>query len=92
MFDNAIKASANSADKLINLDITWDNASLLVTMKNTIDSSVLKINPELRSDNNDTKSHGYGTKIIREIAAKYNGFTDFYEENNMFCCNIILYP
>ena len=59
-------------------------------MKNAIDSSILAVNPHLLSDKPDAGNHGYGTKIIKDIAAKHQGYVDFYEENGFFCCNVIL--
>lgn len=91
LFDNAIRASSESKEKRINLDIRKEYDSITVTMKNSIDRSVLAENPALLSSKKNTKNHGYGTKIIKDIANKYNGFADFYEENDLFCCNIILY-
>lgn len=37
-------------------------------------------------------TYGNGIKIIRDIAGKYNGHCDFYEEENMFCCLVVLIP
>ena len=91
LLDNAIRASKESSKKVIKLDIRRDMESIAITVKNTIDSSVLAKNPDLVSDKQDKKNHGYGTKIIREIAKKHSGFADFYEEDGYFCCNVILY-
>lgn len=60
-------------------------------MKNSIDVSVLETNSGLVSDKQNKNNHGYGTRIIKEIAEKHNGFADFYEENDYFCCNVVLY-
>lgn len=92
MFDNAIEA-CNKCEKkkLIHLDIKKDNDSFIVFMKNTIPVSVINNNPELATDKMDKSKHGYGTKIIKELAEKHHGFADFYEQDNMFCCNVIIY-
>lgn len=91
MFDNAINACTDIENSIIKLDIRRDNKELIINMKNSIKSSVLLENPTLATSKADKKNHGFGTKIIREIANNYHGFADFYEENNMFCCNVILY-
>ena len=91
LFDNAIRATVNSYQKMIKLDIRREVQTTIVSMKNSIDSPVLSVNPTLQSNKSDTTNHGYGTKIIRDIAAKYKGYVDFYEENGFFCCNVILY-
>ena len=59
-------------------------------LKNTIDESVLANNPHLRTTKKNKSSHGYGTKIIRDIARKYHGKYDFYEEEGFFCCSVTL--
>lgn len=91
LLDNAIRASEQSSEKLIKIDISKDGSCLTVNVKNSIDSSVLDVNPHLKSDKADTSSHGYGIKIIRDIARSFDGFVDFYEEMGFFCCNVILY-
>ena len=36
------------------------------------------------------RGHGYGTKIIKNIASVYNGFVDFSVEENHFICDVVL--
>ena len=87
MFDNAIEACEKCDDnKRIILEISCQNGSLEILMKNSISSSVLGDNPTLETSKSDKKNHGFGTKVIREIAEKNHGYADFYEEDGMFCC------
>ena len=90
LFDNAIRAAKDSKRKTIKLDIRREMQTTIISMKNAIDSSILAVNPHLLSDKPDAGNHGYGTKIIKDIAAKHQGYVDFYEENGFFCCNVIL--
>ncbi|MBP0978566.1 MAG: GHKL domain-containing protein [Oscillospiraceae bacterium] len=46
-------------------------------------------NPSLKTTKT-SEGHGLGTVIIREIAEKYDGVCDFYEEDDLFCCNVLL--
>ncbi len=48
--------------------------------------SVLRKNPALKTIKKKKSSYGYGTKIICDIARKYHGKYDFYEEDEFFCC------
>ena len=92
MFDNAIAACRKiTGSKRISLNIYDNGDETAFCMKNSIAHSVLEFNPDLRSDKADKQNHGYGTGIIREIAAKYKGFADFYEESGEFCCNVVMY-
>lgn len=92
MLDNAITACKNSSSSKshITLNISGDDDNLLIALKNTIDKSVLESNPNLISTKKDKAEHGYGVKIMREIAEKYEGICDFYEENRQFFCVIYL--
>lgn len=91
MFDNAIEACEKCIDnKEISLEIRCDKMSLNFFIKNSIPYSVYSFNPELDTDKKDRKYHGFGTKIIKDIAVKHHGYADFYEESGMFCCNVIL--
>lgn len=92
MLENAVTAcvNSNSIQRQIYLKITYDGNNLSFSLKNTIDSSVLANNKHLHTTKNMNGEHGYGTKIIRDIAMKYDGRCDFYEEDNFFCCNVIL--
>lgn len=92
MFDNAIESCQKcSHEKIIQLNVSKSNNSIVVFMKNSIFESVINKNPELVTDKKDTLRHGYGTKIIKELAEKHHGFADFYEDNGFFCCNVIFY-
>lgn len=91
MFDNAITACKKCENKRrLEFSISKDNANTVFFMKNTILKSVLENNPKLKTEKKDKLRHGCGTKIIRETAEKYHGFVDFYEDNNMFCCNVVM--
>ena len=92
MLENAITAcnSSQRGDKQIYLKISSDAYKYIFHLKNTIDDSVLKKNPTLKTTKKEKSSHGYGTKIIRDIARKYHGKCDFYEEDNFFCCSVTL--
>lgn len=91
MLDNAIEA-AKACDKgYIEVSINSDENKLLVIIANSIAQSVLKSNKDLTSTKRDSERHGYGIKTIRSIAHKYDGVAKFYEENNMFYCQVLMY-
>lgn len=92
MLDNAITACKNDVGvhKRLELSIRRDDISYIFTVKNTVSSSVLEYNPELKSTKKGAGEHGYGVGIIREIAEKYGGRSDFYEDDGMFCCAVYL--
>ena len=93
MLDNAIAACMElpeDMDKHIELLITKEENTYTVITSNTIASSVLADNPGLVTTKRDKKDHGLGTKIIKDIAQKYNGTHLFYEDCGKFICKLIL--
>lgn len=90
IFDNAIEAAEKSEDKRIEINISNKNGFDLISIKNSIDKSVLKNNPEFKTTKSVT-GHGYGMKQIKGIVEKYNGALDIYEDNGLFCLNVV-YP
>lgn len=91
MLDNAIEAAKACEKGYIEVSINSDENKLLVIIANSIAQSVLKSNKDLTSTKRDSERHGYGIKTIRSIAHKYDGFAKFYEENNMFYCQVLMY-
>lgn len=92
MLDNALTACINdpSPKRRIEFRIIHDADGYVFTAKNTVARSVLESNPKLESTKENPSEHGFGVKIIREIAEKYDGRSDFYEEDGMFCCSVCL--
>ena len=50
----------------------------------------MKDTPRLITTKNIENNHGIGTQIVKEIARKYNGRVDYYEDGDLFCCQINL--
>lgn len=90
VLDNAVEASQGSSNKFIYVAILKKRAYDTILVKNSIDSSVLEKNPQLLSSKKDNEQHGYGIKQIKAIAEKYEGIVDIYEEDNMFCVNVMI--
>ena len=75
------------------LDIHMEHSAYNITMLNTVNKPVMANNPKLITTKKDKELHGFGTKIIRDIAEKYDGSVDFYDTSDgQFCCSVILYP
>ena len=90
LLDNAIEAQLNiiKDNRYIEVNMTNEDDILCISVKNAITGSVLINNNKLSTTKNDTKNHGLGTKIIKDIVGKYNGSIDYYEEDGVFCCDI----
>ena len=90
ILDNAVEAEEKVADKRIELRFFNQNENRIILCKNNIESSVLEKNRELKTSKKSKAGHGFGHQIIRDITEKYHGFSDFYEENGMFCVQVVL--
>jgi len=92
LLDNAIEAELkiDQADRYIGFEILTDDATMNIFLKNRILEPVLENNVEMGTTKSNFKNHGFGTKIVSKIVKKYNGFIDYSEEDNFFCCNIRL--
>lgn len=91
MLDNAIEAAGKCNNSLIEVSINSDDDKIHVMISNSIKESVLKNNCDLVSTKDDDNTHGYGIKTIKSIAEKYSGIANFYEDKNMFYCQVIMY-
>lgn len=60
-------------------------AEQLVTSGN-----VLENNPDLKTTKSNPSYHGYGIRLIRQIAEKYNGAADFSATKESFICRVML--
>ena len=89
MLDNAITAALESEAKKLEVNITSCKGMDVITVKNSIDNSVLEKNPEFISTK-DEPGHGYGMKQMKTITEKYNGDIDIYEKNDMFVVSVML--
>lgn len=90
LLDNAILAAANSKEKRLEVIIENRNGFDSIVVKNSIDTSVLADNPDLKSTK-PGENHGFGMVQIRKITEKYEGMMDIYEKNGMFVINVV-YP
>lgn len=89
VLDNAIKGALNSKEKKLEVKILSKKGMDTITIKNSIDVSVLESNPDLVSTKEEP-GHGFGIAQIKNITEKYKGDVDIYENNNMFIVSIVL--
>lgn len=90
LLDNSIEAAKHTDEKRISLDIQKNASYLILLVSNSIKSSVLKTNENLETSKLDKELHGIGIKSIKNIVQKHNGMIQFYEEENEFCCHIMI--
>lgn len=91
LLDNAIEAAQHTKSRRITVDVKQKKNYLSILVTNSIKTPVLKSNAELETSKNDESLHGIGIKTIKALVEKYDGMIDFFEENEEFCCHIMLY-
>ena len=90
LLDNAIEAAAETKSRRITVDIRTKGEYLSILVTNSISESVLRNNQQLKTSKKDKDVHGIGIKNIKSIVNKYDGMIQFFEEENEFCCHILL--
>ena len=92
LIDNAIEAEArdNLKDR-IDIHMIYQNEYLFLKVTNSVKAMERNEVPSLKSKKSDRKNHGYGTKIIRSICHKYNGYAKFTLQENKFLFDGMLY-
>lgn len=90
LLDNAIEAYIECNDYDIRINLDYINNSYRIEISNTIKGSVLSGNKTLKTSKSDTKNHGIGIKSVKSRAEKYNGKTQFTEENGQFVARVWL--
>lgn len=76
-------------EDFINVAIVTQQDYLRITAFNSVEKNQVKGKPSLRTTKNG-KAHGYGTKIIKNIAKKYEGYVSFAFEDDQFVCDCLL--
>lgn len=90
LLDNAIEAYIECNDYDIRINLDYINNSYRIEISNTIKESILSGNKTLKTSKSDTKNHGIGIKSVKSRAEKYNGKTQFTEENGQFVARVWL--
>ena len=62
-----------------------------IFINNSVDSAVLKKNPELKTTKKNKDGHGNGIESVKKIVEKYDGLIQFSESApNEFGCSVML--
>ena len=91
LLDNAIEAcQRNNISSQIILSIYEVAGYYRITVKNTIEKSVLNKNKRLETYKANKQEHGWGLKSVNDIADAHQGGVDIYEKNGMFIVNVLI--
>ncbi len=92
LIDNAIEATEKTDNPYILLKIITHGSYVDIFVKNTYDGIINTTEQQgaLATTKSETFFHGYGTKIIKEIADKYDGNYSWKESDDFFMTNVLL--
>ena len=90
--DNAIEYLANipKEQRKMSLNISTYKSFCRIVCKNSVESSVLADNPDLKTTKKDKALHGKGVKILRKTAEKYNGELIIGEEDGQLSVSVVV--
>ena len=88
--DNALENFKPSDDNdAISVSIVTQQDYLRITSFNSVGEENIKAKATLKTTKTN-RGHGYGTKIIKNIAKKYEGYVTFTIENQKFVCDCLI--
>lgn len=94
MLDNAIEACEKcrncESPRFVELSIASRGEQFLIEVANSVSENVLGKNAELATTKPNSELHGFGTKSIRQIAEKYDGNVRYFQEGDIFTCEVLL--
>ncbi len=92
VMDNAFEAAKKSAERFINLDITYRNNYASIAVSNSCDSIPIMKNGNPITTKPNKAAHGLGLKSVRKTIRTYSGDINFLycDENKIFTVTIVL--
>lgn len=93
LIDNAveyIERNTDIADKTVRVRIELVNGTLLVTVENEIKAEHEQTAVGLKTSKAVKEAHGYGSRVVRKIAERYDGYVKYTAENGKFTASAIL--
>lgn len=85
LLDNAIEACEKNRNESEIIIKIWENGGYYcIKIVNTVETDILKDNPNLVTSKKNKKIHGIGINSIKDIVYKYNGIMNFEQKSDKF--------
>ncbi len=89
LFDNAIEAAEKTEKKIIILNVRLQGEYVSIYMENSFDEKYSNV--ELTTTKADKTGHGFGVKNIKAAIEENGGMIQYFKnDDNMFCCDILM--
>lgn len=89
-YDNAIEACIPQSNAYIRTKIYDSRDYVVIQIVNSVAQKIPVRNNCMPTSKKDKNTHGYGTKIMKQTARRYNGSCTFKCNEKEFCVKIIL--
>lgn len=93
LIDNAMEASIkvmNESKRKVYIKISPYKDYLFISVSNMVEPNEVVDVSRLYTTKNDSRNHGLGTKIVRNVVEKYNGSVEYKFENNLFTVKVLI--
>lgn len=84
LLSNALEASVQVDHPQVDIHIYPTLRYLCFNIRNRANAALLRNNPDFQTTKEDPAAHGFGLRIIREIAARYDGRASFSVDGSGF--------
>lgn len=96
LMDNAIRAAAESEEKLLDIHISYQRGMLLIQMKNSYCGALVRcgdryLSTKEENGKEEEQIHGLGMKNVKRIVQKYNGSMEVRDAGQLFEVRILMY-
>lgn len=88
IIDNALENYDGDSGNDITVQIIKQNDYIRFLVSNPVGPDATE--KSIKKTSKKGRGHGYGTKIIRNIVSKYNGYVEFTVENQQFICDAVI--
>ena len=85
-----VERNPDLEDKRIDVVIELVNGMLFVTVKNRIKTEHEQSALELRTSKPVKEAHGYGSRVVKKIVERYNGYVKYLAESGEFTASALL--
>lgn len=77
-------------EKFASVKAYESQGNVIIEIKNRIFSTVLGVNPELKTKKDKSDRHGIGVESVKSKISTYSGVMDIHEENELFIVTIMI--
>lgn len=84
LLKNAYEATSKVNDKYVIVNVTKDEKSYFISIKNSFNGEYVKDGTDYLTTKSNKEEHGYGTKILQNIIKKHNGEIKYFRGQSEF--------